>query len=146
MLVNWKIINKVIQVLKIVSWFFLQIDHLHRDKIMSFKIASKLTSIVTIFANIALAGNHIFQYLLNTCAYYQNSYKYCHNICKYWASEYTLSISLNNTYDFRCGNCFYMRVSFFVTFANMFGKWIEFLFDFSAWQWGMYAKIKSCKK
>ena len=111
-----------------------------------FKIASKPTSIVTIFANIALAGNRIFQYLLNTCAYYQNSYKYCHNICKYWVSEYTLSISLNNTYDFRCGNCFYMRVSFFVTFANMFGKWIEFLFDFSAWQWGMYAKIKSCKR
>ena len=47
------------------------------------KIASKLTSIVTILANIALAGEHIFKYWLNTREYYQNSYEYCHNTSKY---------------------------------------------------------------
>ena len=43
------------------------------------KIALKLTSIVTILANIALVGEHIFQIL----AQYHNTYQYFHNICKY---------------------------------------------------------------
>ena len=45
-------------------------------------IASKLTSIVKILANIALAGEHIFKYWLNTCEYYYNTYEYCHNTYK----------------------------------------------------------------
>ena len=43
------------------------------------KIALKLTSIVKILANIALAGEHIFQVL----AQYHNTYEYFHSICKY---------------------------------------------------------------
>ena len=45
------------------------------------KIASKLTSIVTILANIGLAGEHIFKYWLNTREYYHITHEYCHNTC-----------------------------------------------------------------
>ena len=54
-----------------------------------FKIALKLTNIVTILANIAIAGDHIFKDWLNTPEYYHNTYEYCHNTCEYWAGEYT---------------------------------------------------------
>ena len=47
------------------------------------KIASKLPSIVTILLNIALSGDHIFKYWLNTREYYHNTYEYCHNTCEY---------------------------------------------------------------
>ena len=46
------------------------------------RIASKLTSIVTILTNIALAGDLFFKYWVNTREYYHNSYEYCHNTCE----------------------------------------------------------------
>ena len=52
-----------------------------------FKIASKLTSIVAILANIVLAGEHTFQVWLNTREYYHNTYQYWHDTCKCKAGE-----------------------------------------------------------
>ena len=60
-----------------------------------FKIASKLTSIVTILVSITLAGEHIFQ-VLAQYQYYQNTYDYCYNTCEYWAYEYTHEPSSSN--------------------------------------------------
>ena len=53
------------------------------------QIPSKLTSIVSILASIAIAGEHIFKYWLNTREYYHNTYEYYCNTCEYWAGEYT---------------------------------------------------------
>ena len=46
-------------------------------------MASKLTSIVTILANIAFAVNTFFKYWVNACEYYHNTYEYYYNTCEY---------------------------------------------------------------
>ena len=58
------------------------------------KIASKLTSIVTILRVLHLQVNTFVKYWVNICEYYHNTYEYCHNTCQYWAGEYTLRKNL----------------------------------------------------
>ena len=66
-----------------------------------FKIASKLTSTVTILARITLEVNTFFKYWLNTCKHYPNTYKYCLNTCEQANTPYVWLILFNNILGFK---------------------------------------------
>ena len=60
-----------------------------------FKIASELTSIVSLTQILHKQVTTFFKYWVNTCECYHTTYEYCHNTCEYWAGEYTLNASFN---------------------------------------------------